>query len=117
MSDDYALPADIADAVRAYTEMMAFIRRRKITTGGCRAFYSPREWAARNEKYGLDAVLIVVHDGGGLAPACNLDYQDYQLHDALQKQLAEAGFYLEGCTTWYSAIYKTERSVEKRKVS
>ena len=74
-------------------------------TGGTRAFYSPAEWRERGEQYGTKSVLVVVHDGGGLAPCCNLDYEAYDLHDALVKTLDKHGVWIEQCTCWYSAIY------------
>ena len=74
--------------------------------GGCRAFYSPKEWKERGEDYGLTSELILVHDGGDLAPYCNLDYEEYKMHDALYEFLKSKGYYLESCTCWYSAVYK-----------
>lgn len=80
----------------------------EVFTGGCRAFYSPQEWRDRGEEYGLKAVLIVVHDGGGLARFFNYDYQDYGSIDKMDKALRECGVYAEACTCWYTAIYKIE---------
>jgi hypothetical protein len=74
--------------------------------GGCRAFWTPEEWTARNEEYGTDSILVLVHDGGDLAPACNWDYGNYELSDKLTTALNEAGFYYEQCTSWYSAVYR-----------
>ena len=74
--------------------------------GGCRAFYSPKEWKERKEDYGLNSVLIVVHDGGDLAKYCNPDYESYSDCENLNKALEKIGYYLEGCTCWYSAVYK-----------
>jgi hypothetical protein len=75
------------------------------TGGGCRAFYGPKEWAERNETYGLKSLLIVVHDGGDLEPYCNLDFGSYSMHDQMQAALGKVGLYMEQCTSWYSAIY------------
>ena len=73
--------------------------------GGCRAFYTPEEWKARKEKYGCDSVLVLVHDGGDLAPLCNWDYGCYEMSERLRIALEKAGFYYDQCTCWYSAVY------------
>lgn len=76
-------------------------------TGGCRPFYSPDEWLERGEEYGHNSVLILVHDGGDLAPYCNWDYCEYEKIDKLSNALEVSGYYVEQCTTWYSAVYRT----------
>lgn len=78
------------------------------TGGGCRAFYSPKEWADRGEEYGLTSELIVVYDGGDLVPYFNLDEGAFSLFEAMNEVLNEAGYWFEPCTGWYSAVYKTE---------
>ena len=75
--------------------------------GGCKAFYTAKEWKERGEDYGTDAVLILVHDGGDLAPLCNDDYEDYKSSDEFSKYLQDKhGVYLQPCTCWYTAVYK-----------
>lgn len=103
-----AAPPDISGrAYEAYTTIVKFLNDNEMTdTGGCKAFYSPAEWLARNEQYGLKSLLVVVHDGGCLAPICNMDYGDFGLYAAFQAKLHAAGFFVEGCTSWYSAIYE-----------
>jgi hypothetical protein len=76
--------------------------------GGCRAFYTPGEWKERREKYGTDSVLVLVHDGGDLAPFCNYDYCQYGKIESLNEALAERGYWFECCTSWYSAVYKKQ---------
>jgi hypothetical protein len=73
--------------------------------GGCRAFYSPQEWVARGERYGRDAVLILVHDGGDLSYYCNPDKGDHAAVRILSDALRAHGFFIQACTCWYSAIY------------
>jgi hypothetical protein len=90
---------------RAIARAVLRVLPKDATGGGCRAFYSPKEWAARNETYGLKSLLIVVHDGGDLEPYCNLDFGCYSMHDRLQAELGKVGLYMESCTSWYSAIY------------
>jgi len=96
-----------ADGNRAYDIIMAFLQSHDMTDpGGCKTFYSPSEWKDRGESYGLESELVVVHDGGEVAGICNLDYGNYGLHDEFQDTLNAAGFYMEACTCWYSAIYR-----------
>ena len=76
------------------------------TGGGCKAFYSPKEWIERGERYGHNATLILVHDGGDLAPFVNLDCMAYNLYEGLSQVLFKAGFYIESCTCWYAAVYE-----------
>ena len=78
----------------------------KNPSGGCRAFWTAEEWLARNEKYGTDSVLVLVHDGGDLATVCNWDYGRYDLSEKLTEALKVAGYYYEQCTSWYSAVYR-----------
>lgn len=80
---------------------------REAFGGGCRAFFTPDEWKARKEKYGLESQLVLVHDGGDLARFCSYDYQDYDAVECLSKALEKAGYFIEQCTTWYSAVYKS----------
>lgn len=69
-------------------------------------FYTPEQWRARGERYGLSAVLIVVHDGGSLAPFFAYDCEDYSAIEAMENALRAGGYWAEQCTTWYSAIYR-----------
>lgn len=74
--------------------------------GGCKAFYSPEEWEDRGESYGLRSQLVLVHDGGDLAPLCNPDYECWKDLDAFSNFLQEKfGVYVEPCTGWYAAVY------------
>ena len=81
-------------------------------TGGCRAFYSPKEWADRGELYGLGSVLIVVYDGGEVGPYFSLDhsYPTYAQHTKMFKALDKAGFYPEEACTWYAAVHAKEEA-------
>lgn len=75
------------------------------TGGGCKAFYSPKEWKIRGEKYGTESLLVVVHDGGDFASLCNLDYAAVSAYEKMQSSLHEVGLYMQQCTSWYSAVY------------
>jgi|TARA_R100000084_G_scaffold13465_1_gene4565 hypothetical protein len=70
--------------------------------------YTPAQWKARGEQYGLKSKCIVVHDGGDYGVFFDLDYGHYEAHDFMQDELSKRGLYFETCTTWYSAIYKND---------
>jgi hypothetical protein len=74
--------------------------------GGCKAFRTIEDHKARREDYGLESKLLLIHDGGDLASFCNPDYQYYKRTEALDTALNKAGYRLENCTCWYSAVYK-----------
>jgi hypothetical protein len=113
--DDLARPVGLShDGNKAYDVIMAFLKSHDMTnTGGCRAFYSPQEWQARKETYGLKSVLIVSHDGGELAAVFNMDYEMYDLCDEMNQTLAASGLMHEPCTTWYTAVYPTGTTVPR----
>lgn len=75
------------------------------TGGGCRAFWMPETWRARGEKYGEDSVLVVVCDGGDLAPYFNYDYGDGEAIETMKRALSDIGYYSEDCCGWYHAVY------------
>ena len=110
---------------RAYEIIVAYLKERGVSdNGGCKAFYSPAEWAAREESYGTKSSLVIVYDGGAMRPVFSMDaaydldcaiYQEtgkkrepYSLYEGMQAKLREAGLYFEECTRWYSAIYSAE---------
>jgi len=74
-------------------------------TGGCKAFYDPKNW---KYDFSNNAVLMVAHDGGDFAPFFNWDYESYDLIESLSAYLEPLGYYAEQCTTWYSGIYPIE---------
>lgn len=75
------------------------------TGGGCPAFWSPDKWRERGERFGTDSLLVLVHDGGDLAPCCNFDYGAPLCVRALEEELRKLGLFVEACTSWYSAVY------------
>lgn len=75
-------------------------------TGGCKAFYSPREWKDRGEKYGTESVLIVVYDGGAHRSFFESEGWGFKRIEEMQAALAAAGFWIEPCTGWYAAVYE-----------
>lgn len=107
--NDFDIPRGLSPKGRAAAEkILATVRETlgpNATGGGCRAFYTPKEWRARGELYGTDALLVVVHDGGDLAPFFNLDYGAYKLFDKMWNALEPVGVWAEACTSWYTAVY------------
>jgi hypothetical protein len=122
---DLDMPDGLDDAGRcAYEIITAYLKEHgRTNTGSCKAFYSPTEWKAREEKYGTESHLVVVYDGGALRPVFSMDaaydldcdhYQQtgekretYALYEGMQAKLREAGFYFEECTGFYAAVYST----------
>jgi len=93
---------------RGVAELVLQVTRAQ-SGGGCKAFYSPSEWVKRGEQFGHNSELIVVHDGGDLAPWFNWAYEQDALVACLVSALAEHGLYYESCECWYSAIYRIGR--------
>jgi hypothetical protein len=76
-------------------------------TGGCTVFHDPKQW---HEAYGKESLLVVTHDGGAYKPCVSLrDLPgDLELYAQLDEYLLCAGFQMEECTNWYTAIYEKE---------
>lgn len=74
-------------------------------TCGCHAFYSPQQWKERGEKYGHDALLILVYDSGDITTCMDPAQGQHDLIDRFMENLERNGFVIEPCTHWYSAIY------------
>jgi len=74
-------------------------------TGGCRAFYSPKEWAERGEKRGADSLLIVVYDGGEVGRFFSYSKGCYSLIEEMSNALEKIDCWAESCTNCYTAIY------------
>lgn len=86
--------------------MSVLIKFEQTNTGGCKTFYSPAEWKARGEQYGLESELIVVYDGGDVRPFFTIDAGVPSFYDAMEKALFACGLYAEPCTGWYAAVYR-----------
>ena len=69
-------------------------------------FHSPKEWKKRGEIYGLGSVLILCHDGGCLSAYCDHAIGNYDAMERLRLCLEKKEFFVEQCTSWYSAIYE-----------
>ena len=68
--------------------------------------YTGAEWAERGEDYGEDALFVLIHDGGPLAPACNLDYEAYDVYNRTAEALKQHGMWKEQATCWYTCVYQ-----------
>ena len=94
-------------AVSAWADIVnILIVTDSVYTGGCKTFYSPKEWKDRKEEYATDSELVIVHDGGEVAPFFNWDYEDTFKIDLGSDLGTNQGWFVEGCTCWYSAVYK-----------
>jgi hypothetical protein len=102
--NDLARPAGLSAAGNAaHAAIVRILRKHGLTwTGGCKAFYSPAEWAARGEKYGLRSELVVVYDGGFVGEAIRIDGQ---VAPEVERALKKLGLYPEESTNWYGAIF------------
>jgi hypothetical protein len=101
--DHLTQPKDLSPAgILAYTAITTLVTNHDLQTGGCKAFYSPKEWSSRGEKYGARSELIIVYDGGELGEVCRLDGAFY---NELVGSLKGYGLYVEECTGWYAAVY------------
>lgn len=105
-------PQDLDDrGKRAYKAIMTHLESQesldfKFETGGCKTFYSPREWKERGELYGTSSVLVVVYDGGDVSMFFNTDKEQVRLYTGMYEALKAAGFYTEEATGWQSSIYE-----------
>ena len=74
-------------------------------TGGCNAFHRPLD--AENFAGGLGprCALVVVHDGGCLAPYFNPSYEDVESYQLVDGLLKVRGLYREGINPAVTAIY------------
>jgi len=59
--------------------------------------------------YGKGALLILQHERcDPLYPYVNYDGQQYEKIEQLADALSAAGFWVEDCAGWYSAVYEKE---------
>lgn len=101
-------PRQIADAICTW---LATQNGRLPDGGGCVAFHTPADWAERGEKYGLESLLILCHDGGDLHYVCNRDAAPHATVEAFTAFLATHGVIFEQQTGWYSAIFPIDAEV------
>lgn len=109
----WPLPEGIEGAGREAAERLReFIGEHELADHGGgeghQLLYTRQQWVDRGEEYGLGAVLIVTHDGGVHAPAFDHSYGSYDLREALRHWMTQHGFWIEQCTSWYSAVYRED---------
>ena len=125
-SHDLDMPDGLSETgLRAHAVIVAYLAEHGLTqTDGCKAFYSPAEWAAQGHEYGRRSHLVIAYDRGALRPVFSMDAaydldcesyrrtgktrEPYGLYEGMQAKLREAGVYFEECTRWYCAIYAEE---------
>lgn len=110
-SNDFEIPKGLSKVGRKAAHAI----RRKVRAafgkdsdgGGCRAFYTPKEWVEeKGNDYGVGSELIVVYDGGDLHPFFEFEGGNSSLIDSMTAELEKVGVWSENCTSWYSAVYK-----------
>ena len=109
MNNDFQMPEGLSDAGQnAWKAIVTLLMTDdpRMSTGGCKAFRSPAEHAARGEKYGKESELVIVYDGGDHRPYFTLDAECYDLVERMNDMLRPIGLYIEECTTWYAAVYR-----------
>ena len=104
----FEIPEGLSEKGKQAAEVIvAYLKEKEaLYSGGCKVFYTPKEWAERGECYGRKSLLIVVHDGGNHAGAFDMDHGQVKLFEGMQEALRKIGCYSEGCACWYSAIYE-----------
>jgi hypothetical protein len=108
IAEDLKMPEDLDEDGRQAWEIIVnnALEYNLTYTGGCRAFYSPKEWAARKESYGADSKLIVVYDGGEIRELFDPYSLSFKPFLDFKDKFAKAGFFAEPATCWYSCVYK-----------
>ena len=105
--EEFAIPKGLSKiGLKVARAIRSYAKKRNLRSYGNTTFYSTQQWKDRKEHYGTESELIIVHDGGDIARFFNYAYQDYTEIERMNKLLKKYGVYFEGCTCWYSAIYK-----------
>ena len=86
--------------------MKVLIANDAYFTGGCKTFYSPAEWTGGGRSYCENSELVVVYDGGSVAPFFEYDYECYDAVGKMKKALADVGLYFEPATNCIAGIYE-----------
>jgi len=90
----------------AFQTITTFFQERGLMSKDL-CFFSPADWKARGEEYGLASKLILVYDGCSLGAFFSLDrdYPKYNRYEEMRAVLSKAGLFAEECTGWYCAVY------------
>lgn len=93
---------------KAIAEQVTKDWERAPSGGGCTAFYTPKDWAARGERaLHKDTVLVLVHDGGDLATYFG-DDPWVEGRDAMTATIEKLGYRVEHGASWYSVVRPVE---------
>lgn len=106
-SDDLAVPPGVLPSVRDFCRDLRNGLRASDDewVGGCKAFYDPLEWVDWHSlSYAIK--LVVVHDGGSLAPRFNLDYEQTLLYNGVDELLLRRGLWRDHRSGVESHIYE-----------
>ncbi|WP_422626945.1 hypothetical protein [Rhodococcus sp. (in: high G+C Gram-positive bacteria)] len=108
MSNEWNVPDGLNPLGKTVAETIRkfFVDQQIDRHDGGGSFYSPQEWADRDEEYGLGSLLVITHDGGSHAVAFDPEYHGSGVQESFRKELSAIGVYVENCTSWYSAVYK-----------
>lgn len=107
--DDLAIPQDVPVEVQDFCRDLRNSMRAlgEEGCGGCKAFYSPEEWTQVNgSPVSRAALLVIIHDGGNMAPRFNLDYEQYKLYDSIDPMLRPRGLWRDHMNSVESRIYR-----------
>ena len=112
-SSDFDIPSGLSRRARklAFAIRDYLISEGVTDGGGCRVFWSPKEWRDRGERF-HSKHLVIVYDGGGVAPYFSLNAtaapwsgpEAYHRYEAMMALCNEHGFYWEEATGWYSCV-------------
>jgi hypothetical protein len=102
LGKDWEIPQALSHLGFAAAEIIRLqaVLQGQTYTGGCKVFYSPAEWRARGESYGCNSELIVVFDGSDVRRLA-------EFNNAVDIALGREDLFIECCTHWYAAVYKT----------
>ena len=106
-SRELAMPEGLSEkGQQAYKLLVDLMHKHEMTfTGGCKAFYSPAEWKARDARFCCNSELVVVYDGGHARYFCSLDWHDATLYNEFRLALAAIGCHFEEAEHWYGGVY------------
>lgn len=109
--DNWAVPTGLSRKARKLAVAIAKLAKQRDWNAGQKVFWSPKEWKEKGEHHGLNAELVILHEGGNHAPFFSLDHSydtgSYDQYEEQLKFLSQYGFFCEGLYTWSSGIYES----------
>lgn len=107
--ENFDIPNGLTDRGKAAAQVIIDFCKQHDLESDQEVFFDPHHWMGA---FGDNSLLIVTHANTDASRALSLDgayernRRDYSLYDALYKQLASVGVYIEQCTKYYSAVYE-----------